>query len=330
MIKTQKSGVAVWEHVQSAQFLHTHHAEAHERPIFVIAPHRSGGTVLERALNAHSSVVIWGEHGGILNKLAELDAVGRLYWNLTMPLSERGLDQQASNITVFNPWRNPVDLCEYRQWCHDFIRATFTRDLPRERRWGLKEIRYHSLMTTRFLAKIFPMGKFVILRRDPIQICVSSIFADWSIKQLSKMGAGETEDDARAVINDSAYAAVAIDHQLAQSAVALKERCLTIWYGDLSSSIGRIFEFLELDPAPEQVVAKAIETRAGITNRDQRVGLIDRTLVEQIAPQAVRDAAAIVASFGVDIARLKRLQGGRYCFLLGDHDLEATPYSSMF
>jgi hypothetical protein len=330
MIKTERSSVGVWENARSAQLLQTHHVETHERPIFVIAPHRSGGTLLERALNTHPGVVIWGEHGGILNKLAEIDAVGRLYWNLAMPLPERGLEQQASNTTVFNPWRNPVDLSEYRQWCHDFIRASFTRGVPSDRRWGLKEIRYHSLMTTTFLANIFPMGKFVILRRDPIQICISSIFADWSIEQLSKMGAGETKDDARAVIYDSAYAAVAIDHQLAQSAAALKERCLMIWYRDLWSSIGSIFTFLELDPAPEEVVAKAIGTRSGITNRNQRIGLINRTLVEQIAPEAIRHAAAIVSGSGIDVARLKRLRGGRYCFLLGDHDLEATPYSSMF
>ena len=43
----------------------------HDRPVFVLAQHRSGGTLLARLLNCHPGLVIWGEHAGFINRLAE-------------------------------------------------------------------------------------------------------------------------------------------------------------------------------------------------------------------------------------------------------------------
>ena len=42
-------------------------------PVFVLTLHRAGGTVLVRVLNCHPELVIWGEHVGLINRLAEID-----------------------------------------------------------------------------------------------------------------------------------------------------------------------------------------------------------------------------------------------------------------
>jgi len=50
--------------------------------VFLLTVHRGGGTVLARVLNCHPDLVIWGEHVGLINRLAEIDdmvtRVGRL------------------------------------------------------------------------------------------------------------------------------------------------------------------------------------------------------------------------------------------------------------
>ena len=50
--------------------------------MFLLTLHRGGGTVLARVLNCHPDLVIWGEHVGLINRLAEIDdmvsRVGRL------------------------------------------------------------------------------------------------------------------------------------------------------------------------------------------------------------------------------------------------------------
>ena len=45
-------------------------------PVFVCGPHRSRSTYLQRLLNIHPGLVVWGEHGGLINRLAELDRIG--------------------------------------------------------------------------------------------------------------------------------------------------------------------------------------------------------------------------------------------------------------
>jgi len=46
------------------------------------------------------------------------------------------------------------------------IEKIFARGLRAGQRWGFKEIRYHRVLTVRFLEKLFPNARFVILRRD--------------------------------------------------------------------------------------------------------------------------------------------------------------------
>ena len=60
-------------------------------PIFLFTLHRSGGTLLQRIVNAHPNVVIWGEHGGFINQLADADATLAEFSPVTSPISRRDI-----------------------------------------------------------------------------------------------------------------------------------------------------------------------------------------------------------------------------------------------
>jgi hypothetical protein len=42
-------------------------------PVFLLTLHRGGGTVLARVLNCHPDLMIWGEHVGLIDRLAAID-----------------------------------------------------------------------------------------------------------------------------------------------------------------------------------------------------------------------------------------------------------------
>src|SRR5262245_39936572 len=41
-------------------------------PIFIVTKARTGSTLLQRLLNSYDDTIIWGEHGGFLNHVANL------------------------------------------------------------------------------------------------------------------------------------------------------------------------------------------------------------------------------------------------------------------
>ena len=204
------------------------------RPTFVLAPHRSGGTMLSRILNCHPSLCIWGEHGGVVNKLAEIDAILARLPSEQLPLANRSLAKhiafEATNLTTFDPWISPLSLDAFRQWACEFIGTMFSKGLPPGTRWGFKEIRYHSVATAEFLIRLFPHARFVILRRDVLQLCISNIFAPWSRKELVAMGVHKDPVKARQAIKDCAYALAAIDNGLQQIAHTFSDHSQVIHY----------------------------------------------------------------------------------------------------
>ena len=308
-----------------------------ERPVFLLGLHRSRSTLLQRVLNAHPKLVVWGEHGGLINKLAELNATSELVWNVERPISERGLRRFATKapelLNGFEPWATPWDPKEYRNSCRRFLTRTFRRDLRPGQRWGIKEIRYASPDTTRFLASLYPESQFIVLRRDLLGLCVSSILCTWSLDVLGEMRAGDTVESATNVIMDCCYAAAALDWQLDRSIALLGQHAFVLQDYELNRRWKEIFAFLDLrlDGAICNDVRTALSHVTGSTATDGGVGLIDRAFILDQAPRHLAQAAVELAKAGPDLARLRGMSGaGRYCFLLGDHAFRHTRFSSMF
>ncbi len=308
--------------------------------MFVLTVHRSGGTALARALNRHPDLMIWGEHAGFINKLAELDELVAHYPRLVQPLAQRGLADEVRlgkfQPERFDPWTNPFEQADWRDWCRRFLEGTFRRDLHPGQRWGFKEVRYHSVATARFLTTLFPDSRFVLLRRDLGQLVVSNMLAPWSISRLEHSGAIASEAEAVAAVFDCAYALAVVDRGLTDIAAAMPGLCRIVMHEQLRTPAAlfpSLFAFLDLSqwPAMMDEVCEAAARPLGVTDRDSQRGHISRALVSKVLPEALGVAQADLAARGPDVARLRRLAvSGRYSFLVGDHELVGSKLSSMF
>jgi hypothetical protein len=309
-------------------------------PVFLFSFHRSGGTLLARILNLHPDIVIWGEHAGILNKLAELNDIIAAHPILERPLKERRLNQLLDKHHPrrdFTPWASPLEGNEFRNWCRDFILRTFTRGLWPGQRWGCKEIRYHSVPTARFILSLFPNARFILLRRDLLQLCVSNVMAEWSLRHLALMGADRSESDATQAVQDCAYALAAIEADFASVQRAFPAQSLVVDYADLVSDADatarNVFEFADLAHYDDLLpaVRSMLETRSGETRHDRSQGSLSSELIRSVAPQALTDARNQITREGIDLQRLRSKTGpGRFSFLVGDHSVRGSPHSTVF
>ena len=157
-----------------------------DRPVFVLAQHRSGGTLLTRLLNCHPGLVIWGEHAGFLNKLAEAQDswIGTPACCRIARRRNCGIMFPAASGTRFP--RGPFHLAVPRSWpdAGPWCAGLFAPGLRPGQRWGFKEIRYHSPTVVRFLRRLFPAAQFILLNRDPIELCVSDMLVSWALGSL--------------------------------------------------------------------------------------------------------------------------------------------------
>jgi hypothetical protein len=94
----------------------------------------------------------------------------------------------------------------------------------------------------------------------------------------------------------------------------------------------RVFAFLNLVPPDGFTETAALLSRypLGATPKDLSVGVLDQAYVRECAPAFIAEAQAEIGRCGPDLARLRGLAGGRYSFLVGDHDLQGTSLSSLF
>jgi hypothetical protein len=309
-------------------------------PVFVLTAHRSGGTALARGLNRHPDLMIWGEHAGFINRLAELDEMVGYYPRLVQPLGDRDL---ADHVRLekfdpgrFDPWLNPFEQADWRDWCRRYLDATFRRGLHPGQRWGFKEVRYHSPTTARFLADLFPDGRFVILRRELAPLLLSNLLTPWSMELLRHLGATATEIEVRAAVHDCAYALAVVDRGLAAIARALPGRCRVVPAQALADPVptfAALFSFLGLShwPALLDEVKEASDRQLGVTDLDRNAEGLSRATVLPMLPEALAAAEAALAAGEPDLVRLRRLgRAGQYSFLVGDHELVGTKLSSMF
>lgn len=297
-------------------------------PVFVLTSHRSGGTLVARILNCHPDLVIWGEHGGWINKLAEADAIVA-----AVPMLQEGNKNehhlrdyaQGNRTDHFEPWTSPFHREEFREVCRNYIRSTFTRFLESNQRWGFKEIRYNTRLTAQFLAELFPRSRFIIVRRNLPDLVVSNMMAPWTLGNPNNI---EPEDLAEAV-DDCAYALTAVDRGFDGISAALRSRSFDIQYEHVTDMAFAMLDFCELERSGEVEarVAATLATTAGDTPKEN-VAL--QYMIHVLATESLARARQAIDRDGIDLARLKRLRGGRYSWVVGDHAWKQSPFSSMF
>ena len=310
-------------------------------PIFILAFHRGGGTVLMRVLNCHPDVVIWGEHNGLINRLAEMDELARSVPFLMEAKTAAGIAQHTrfaeDRLTTFDPWVNPFDHESFLQSCRAMIDGIFTRGLRPGQRWGWKEIRYYRPLTIQFLSGLYPTGQFIILRRDLADVAVSAILAPWTRQKLSEFGTTMPTEIAEAVIRDVTYALLAIENGFDTSAAALGPRCLPLHYHQLTDPkqefIHELFEFCQLTLTDDivQRIRTVLSVRAGGTEaRGALGGVLSPAFIRARMNVLMPLLRAEIARDGVDRARLVATSGiGRYSWLMGDQMMRGKTISSL-
>jgi hypothetical protein len=80
---------------------------APDRPIFVFARHRGGGTLMLRLLNCHPELVVWREHGGCINQLAAADLVNQCFAELLAPRPEAAFARVLASDAASSPNHDP-------------------------------------------------------------------------------------------------------------------------------------------------------------------------------------------------------------------------------
>ncbi|HEY6434818.1 MAG TPA: sulfotransferase [Acetobacteraceae bacterium] len=316
-----------------------------DRPVFVLAQHRSGGTLLTRLLNCHPGLVIWGEHAGFLNKLAEAQDMLDRHAGLLPQRSPAELRHYVSGRVgdAFLPWTVPFGGAAFLAGCRTMVRGLFAPGLRPGQRWGFKEIRYHSPTVVRFLRRLFPAAQFILLNRDPIELCVSDMLVSWALGSLM---AERVQTDRRAflaAVDDCLYAILAVRENLTHARAAIADQSIAVRYEALVSTpeaeMADILGFLRLPDcaglsARLRLVARTV---TGATDKAPvlpagDLGLLTAPCIREAAERLLPSIAAGIARDGVNAARLRREQQeeGRFSYLLGDHAVAETSFSTMF
>jgi hypothetical protein len=311
-----------------------------QEPLFLFTTHRSGGTLLSRIINAHPDIVIWGEHAGVLNKLAEIDEILRRHQATRSAGGKRDIEKflrTKTEATHFDPWVSRVSEDTFVAFCRGLVQSWFDDGLAPGQRWGLKEIRYHRPETASFLLKLFPRSRFIILRRNLVSQCVSIVLANWSASTLAATGDDVDEARAKAIVDDCAYALVAINSGLISIAKKYPGCCLAIDYSKLlkepAGTIGRLYNFAGLRVSPDVISAaeRMMAVRSGATPTSKALGALNREFIERNVRASIAAARQEIRVSGIDYARLVSREGkGRYSCLVGDKKMQNTHRSTMF
>ena len=148
------------------------------RPVFILGAGRSGTTLLQRLLNSYPDTLIWGEHAGVLQHLAE-----GFYRGLEDPSlfrHARPLAEVLADTSAREDWQAWMTWFSREEWTAAFrgmVESLFCPGgLPGKTCWGFKDIRYGNRPEDRtldFLHTLFPDALFAFIVRDPLNVMAS-------------------------------------------------------------------------------------------------------------------------------------------------------------
>jgi hypothetical protein len=142
-------------------------------PIAIFASgHRCGSTLVQRLLNSHPEVRIWGEHWGLVNGLLELGSKWRWWGEQSFATDSREAlvqDGTAAWMPNLMPGGDPSV-----EAVRAFLHTMFARPAEAEgrSRWGFKEVRYGA-PTARMLREVYPGLRVLHLTRSPASVLAS-------------------------------------------------------------------------------------------------------------------------------------------------------------
>lgn len=255
---------------------------------------RSGSTLLQRLLNVHPDLTIWGEHGGFLKGLAESYRLASIEPSHREQL-EGGFEHRHTVIgkldehDKFRPWVSPFHPDSIGERIHDFIIDTFTAGLTPEIRWGFKEIRY-SAAELRRLMELFPQAHLVVLARDVSGYAKSRFFAFGQTNFDLQSADGVA--DATAKIDAMVDGWMKRYTGLLDLADEQRERTSLVAYSDLASGndrISRVFDELGETRPAELELEQVLQAKAGSSFRWNEAARENRDRLDDVIANANYD-----------------------------------------
>lgn len=164
----------------------------------ILTTGRTGSTLLQRLLNLHDQVVVFGEHNAIAGSLHNLwnqifhgwarDMIARSSRLVPELLASRPVAApDGASVEWANAFTEETALPAFRRFLEDLLYPPAVR-CAGVRYWGFKEIRYGPPAAA-FLARLFPKGRFLVLLRDPVAIHRSRLATGYWYPGLDAEGA---------------------------------------------------------------------------------------------------------------------------------------------
>jgi hypothetical protein len=146
--------------------------------VFIFGAGRSGTTLLQRLLNSYPDTLIWGEHAGVLEQLA--DGFFRGVEDPNLFRHALPLEQVLTGTDARESWQAWMTWFSADRWTAAFRTMVDTLFRPGGLRgktyWGFKDIRYGERPRDRtldLLHALFPEAVFVFIVRDPRNVIAS-------------------------------------------------------------------------------------------------------------------------------------------------------------
>jgi hypothetical protein len=144
------------------------------RPVFLLGFHRGGTTFVQRLLNCHQRVTMWGENGGLVSTFR---AMHRAFNGTTLDTETYVSFQDFADL--FEPWASPITAETLLGRMADFVESLYCVG-QRSAVWGFKEIRHGNRPDIDFLVRLFPQAGLILLVRQPRQLLNSELHVSWS------------------------------------------------------------------------------------------------------------------------------------------------------
>lgn len=240
---------------------------ASERPIIIASLGRSGSTLLQRLLNAHPDIAIWGEHAGYLTHVVDLieNTIEDDAFRKRMEANTRYRDVivgQLSDPDAFMPWAAPLSPEQFGHTIAAFVRDLFASGLPPGTRWGFKEIRY-GRREYEAMRGLFPRATILVMIRDMAGYLRSRARA-WRPNVAA--GAEDERAAIREMLDKYATQWMQRNVELIELVDESPESYLTVPYDRLSEDsrfIKSLGEQLTGSSADEQLIDSVLSKKAG-------------------------------------------------------------------
>jgi hypothetical protein len=271
-------------------------------PILLFGTGRCGSTLIQRAINCHEDIVMWGEHEGFLGPLSRSmkllldgDSVKEYVYGekaLDPNIVQGQLKDYGKDICWVNDFNRHQVINSYR----GLILRILCKNLDLEKvHWGFKEIRYREGFPVFWmLQKLFPDARYLFVFRSPVTTVASAILA-WRRAELESLSEESQVVFLRENIPNHLNGWLEKNRYLWRFITENPDSSHVMFYEDWERSgvteAENMFSWLELETP--KVVKKVVSRKVANTRSDPL-----RSMIESVIKDCVAEAPEDFHQFG--------------------------------